>query len=787
MKIRAKIFLFIFITSFVIFTVVIGMIVFRYRNDSLQKARDLADSFAIQGANSVKSTLEKDLGVTKTLAQFFKGFSKIDGNIRHEIYSDAIGNVLDAHPEYMAVWMSWELRFIDENYHKPYGRQRTVAVKDAGNIKFIIDTVETEGDAIGSMYYQQKISKKDLLTNPYFYVYSPKEGGDSILETSVAVPILKDGDFAGLAGIDITLDRFQKLTDQIRPFENSFAILIANNGTIISFPDEKYAGDSIIKVFPEFIRFNVMEKIRDGKQFSFIYTDSTSYSNYVSFSPVKVGNTNTPWSLCLIAPTKKIEEEAIANFNYSLFVVFIGLLGFSIITLFIAQRISKPLKQSIDILKDLDQGIIDFSKQIKARSKDELAEMARSLNKLMFTLNETANFAKKIGQGDLLAQYKPLSKQDVLGNALIEMQQNLRKATEEQEIRNLERKKQVWVQDGITRIGEILRKSSDNLEDFLLHIISNVVTYLKAEQGAIFLLNDDESGKQFLELRTAYAYNKKKVLEAKVEIGESLVGRCFQERELIYLTDLPEGYTFISSGLGEHEPKSLILIPLMFETEPIGVLEIALLRELANFEIDFLKSISERIASSISVALKNQKTAELLEKYQQQSEEIEQREQILQEKLIELQKAQEEMEINKIENQLVINAITQIGSVVWYDMNGNILDIKTPNLKEAGLSEKSMIGKNQSEFAPEAKEDPEAYQQFWDDLRKGKVRKRIFKTETSKGLLWISEIYTPIKDHKGNPYKVINIGINISEQKALEVKIQELQKEIEQLKNKYKE
>ncbi len=786
MKLRAKIFLFIFITSFIIFTIVIGVIVFRYRNDSLQKARGLADSFTIQGANSVKSTLEKDLGVTKTIALFFKGFDKINEKERHNIYSDAIGNVLKGHPEYMAVWMSWELRFIDKNYTKPYGRQRTVAVKDAGNIKLIIDTVETEGDAIGSMYYQQKMSKTDLLTNPYFYVYSPKEGGDSILETSIAAPILKDGDFAGLAGIDITLDRFQKLTDGIRPFENSYAILIANNSTVISYPEGKFAGDSINKIFPEFVKFNVNEKIREGKQFSFIYVDSVNYSNYVSFYPVKVGNTGSPWSLCLIAPTKKIEEEAIANFNYSLFVGFIGLLGFSLIMLFIAQRLTLPLKQSIDILKDLDKGIIDFSKQVKARSNDELAEMARTLNKLMFTLNETAGFARKIGQGDLTATYKPLSDKDVLGNALIDMQQNLRKATEMEEIRSLERKKQEWAQEGINRLGEILRKSTGNLEEYLLSILSNIVSYLKAEQGAIFLLNDDHPEKVFLELRTAYAYNKKKVLEAKVEIGESLVGRCFQERETIYLKDLPEGYTFISSGLGEHEPKSLILLPLMFESAPFGVIEIASLHELADFEIEFLKSISERVASSISVALKNQKTEDLLEKYRQQTEEIEERERILQEHLKELQEAQKEIEINKIENRSVIDALTKIGSVVWYDMDGNILDIKDPHLSEAGLSEKTMIGKNQREFAPEAKENPEEYEKFWDGLRSGMIQKRVFKTLTSKGLLWISEIYTPIKDHTGKPYKVINIGIDISGQKALEEQIKKLQEEIEALRKELK-
>ena len=783
MKIRAKIFLFIFVTSFIVFAVVIGIIVFNYRSDALKEAKRLADSFALQSAKSVKSTLEQDLSVAKTLSMAFNGFDKIDNDIRQPIYKNIIGNILKGHPEYLAVWMSWELRFIDPTYKKPYGRQRTVTVIESGNLNFIVDTVELNGDVLGSMYHNQKISMKDLLTDPYFYVYSPEVGGDSILETSVAASIIKDGEFVGLAGIDITLSRFQKLTAQIQPFKNSFAFLVANNSRIITFPNQKTVGDSINNIFPEFIKFEVAEKIKKGNIFSFEYEDSTSYSNYVSFAPVKVGNTGTPWSICLIAPTKVIEEEAIANFNMSLFIGFIGLMMFSIVSLIIAQRITLPLKQSTAILKDLDKGIIDFSKKVKTRSNDELAEMGKSLNHLMTTLHETANFAKKIGNGDFSSKYEAISKEDVLGNALIDMKNNLQRAQEQEDIRHLERKKLNWSQDGVTELGEVLRKSSDNFEEYLFNIISKVVTYLAAEQGGIFLLNDEDSENSFLELKTAFAYDRKKVLESRIEIGESLVGRCFQEKELIHLTNLPDGYTFITSGLGGHNPRSLLLLPLMFESEIFGVIEIASLRELADFEIDFLQSIGERIASSISVAHKNIKTKDLLEKFQIQTNEIEERERSIKENIIKLQKAQEEAELREIETEGVINALIKIGSVVWYDMNGTILKIKDPGLFDAGLTESDMIGKNQSEFAKEAKENPEEYKRFWDDLREGNSRRRLFKAETNNGIIWISEIYTPIKDNKGEPYKVINIGFNISEQKSLEEKIKVLKAEIKELKS----
>lgn len=784
MRIRAKIFLFIFITSFLVFAIVIGYIVFNYRNYSIKEANRLANIYAKHASSFVKNTLETDLAVCQTLSLGFNDYDKIPSKEREVIYKDVLKNVLKGHPEYLSVWMSWELRFIEPGYTRKYGRKRTVTVREAGRVNFYVDTTELGGDSYGSGYYESKISGNDVLMDPYYYVYSQTEGGDSILETSVAKPIMIDGEFAGIVGIDITLDRFQKIIEEIKPFKKSYAMLVSNSGIIISSPEQKNVGESLIHIFPSFVKYDVSAKIKQAKEFSFNLTDSTGFSNYISFSPVNAGNSKNSWSVCLVVPSNVVEEEAISNFNRSLIIGLIGILIFSILTLIIAQRLTGPLKQTTSILKDLDNGVIDFSKKLKVRSRDELAEMGRSLNNLMDTLYKTAEFAKKIGQGDFTASFKAISEQDVLGNALIDMQKNLQIGQEQEEIRQLERRKLNWAQDGLSELGEVLRTSTDNFEDYLLTILSQIIKYIKADQGAVFLLNTQDTKHPFLELRSAYAYDKKKALEAKMEIGESLVGRCFQEKEIIYMTNIPEGYTFVSSGLGGHEPRCLFLMPLLFEDEPFGVIELASFRELADFEIDFLKSIGERVASSISVMAKNVQTKELLEQYQIQSDELMSREMMLQENLKELQKIQEDAKGKENETTGIIEALADIGAIVWYDMEGNILNIRDKNLKDVGLSPKDLIGKNQSEFAIEAKEQPEEYKMFWEDLRDGISRRRLFSIDSNKGKIWISEIYTPIRDSSGNYVKVVNIGFNITEQKVLEEKIEKLQEELERLKDK---
>ncbi len=782
MRIRAKIFLFIFITSFIVFALVITYIAFNYRNYSIQQANKLVNIYVQNAANSAKITLEKDLTVCETVAESFKDYDKIPKNLREPIYNDILKNVLAGHPEYLSVWMSWELRFIQPGYTNKYGRKRTVAIRDAGVISFVIDTAELGGDNIGSIYYQSKISKKDVLVDPYFYVYSQKDGGDSVLETSIAKPLIIDGEFAGIIGIDITLNRFQNIIDETRPFENTYALLVSNNGTIISAPEPGMEGDSLLSKFPVFVKNDVLQNIKEGKNFSFVFSDSSGVSNYVSIAPIQIGKTITPWSICLIVPSKVIEKESITYFNISLLIGSFGILLFSLITLMIARRITLPLKQTTSILKDLDKGIIDPSKKVHVRSHDELAEMGKSLNNLLDTLSKTAEFAKKIGEGDFNAQYTALSNFDVLGNTLIEMQKNLRVGQEQEEIRQFERLKLNWAQEGLSQLGEVLRTSTDNFEDYLYVILGQIVNYLKADQGGIFILNTLDSEHHYLELLAAFAYNKKKSMQAKIEIGESLVGRCFQEKEVIYMTNLPEGYTFVSSGLGGHEPHCLFLMPLLYEDEPFGVIELASFREFADFEIEFLRSIGERVASSTSIMQKNVQTKQLLDQYQIRSEELSRREQTLQETLIELQKTQEDDSIKEKETEGIVEALNKIGSIVWYNLGGTIINIRDSNINTLMRTDKEMIGKNHSEFEPEVKTDMEAYKKFWNDLKAGHTKQRTIKRKTKKGDIWLFETYTPIKDKSGMTYKIISIAIDITEQKKLQDEIERLELEVINLK-----
>ena len=104
------------------------------------------------------------------------------------------------------------------------------------------DTVELDGDNKTSLYYNCKVKKADLLSDPYWFSYNKK---DSILETSIGTPLLEGSRFLGIVGFDISLEAFQTMVDSIRPIKGARSFVLSSNGSVIAANDSKLRGKKL--------------------------------------------------------------------------------------------------------------------------------------------------------------------------------------------------------------------------------------------------------------------------------------------------------------------------------------------------------------------------------------------------------------------------------------------------------------------------------------------------------------------------------------------------------------
>lgn len=422
------------------------------------------------------------------------------------------------------------------------------------------------------------------------------------------------------------------------------------------------------------------------------------------------------------------------------------------IAYFLMRSITVPVNFLKNVVVKLGRGELVEEKQAKF-SNDEIGEMAFAMDNLVSGLKATTLFAENIGKGNYTSDFKPLSDHDVLGNALINMRDNLARVAEEDKKRN-------WITEGLARFGEILRSNTNDLNKLADEIISNLVKYLKANQGAIYILDDELEGDEpTISMKACYAWDKKKYLNQKIHKGEGLAGQAWQEGDTIFLTEVPQNYIRITSGLGDANPTCILIVPLKFNEQIYGVVEIASFNVLKDFEIQFVEKIAESIASTISTVKVNARTQRLLEESQEMTEQMRAQEEEMRQNMEELQATQEEMQRTQAETEGTMMAINNTLAIADYDIEGHISKINATYLNLMGYSASEVMGEHHRLFVTKEEKSSEEYRQFWRDLAAGKIQKGTFKRLTRQGtLITLKSTFTPIRNRQGEVVRIMEIA-----------------------------
>ncbi len=324
-------------------------------------------------------------------------------------------------------------------------------------------------------------------------------------------------------------------------------------------------------------------------------------------------------------------------------ITFFGLL--ILVILILKKKFVKPILLLKNYLDILAKG--NLPNNFKFTDKNEIKDMIRSINILTNNLKNTRKFALEVGKGNFKTSVNVFGNKGDLGKALVEMKDSLHRVAKEKEKQEIDEENRNWSIRGLAKFGDILRENNSNMEDLSYLIIKNLVHHMKANQGAFFVINNDNKNNIFIELVSAFAYKRRKQLDKNLKLNEGLVGICVAEGKTTYLTELPDDYINITSGLGDASPNSLLIVPLKLNDEIYGVVEIASFDKFEKFEIDFVEKIGENIASKIANVKINFKTKKLLRESEEKTKEMKRQEEKMRQTLEALQIAEKQAHIKE--------------------------------------------------------------------------------------------------------------------------------------------
>src|SRR5690606_14285863 len=207
---------------------------------------------------------------------------------------------------------------------------------------------------------------------------------------------------------------------------------------------------------------------------------------------------------------------------------------------------------------------------------DNVNQLAGNLTTQVRALSDVATAVTK---GDLTRTIDVAAQGEVLTlkDTINQMIANLRDTTETN-------KEQDWLKTNLAKFSGMMQ-GQRSIESLAQLIMSELTPVVSAQLGTFFVVEEYEP---VLKLLASYGYTRRKSVSNRFAFGEGIVGQAALEKRTILLTQVPDDYVTISSGLGESPPRNIIVLPIVFEGNVRGVIELGSFEPFSPIHITFL-------------------------------------------------------------------------------------------------------------------------------------------------------------------------------------------------------
>ncbi|HEY2366636.1 MAG TPA: HAMP domain-containing protein, partial [Polyangiaceae bacterium] len=196
-------------------------------------------------------------------------------------------------------------------------------------------------------------------------------------------------------------------------------------------------------------------------------------------------------------------------------------------------------------------------------------------------------------------------------------------------------KEQDWLKTNLAKFSGMMQ-GQRSIASLARLVMSELTPLVSAQQGLLYVLENEEET-PMLQLLSSYAFESRKQLSNRFALGEGLVGQCALEKKAILVTDVPGDYLSIRSGLGKSPPTNVIVLPVIFEGQVKGVLELASFEHFNPTHEAFLDQLVQSIGVVFNMIGASMRTEELLQELQRSNSELGNRSRELEEKASELE------------------------------------------------------------------------------------------------------------------------------------------------------
>lgn len=383
-------------------------------------------------------------------------------------------------------------------------------------------------------------------------------------------------------------------------------------------------------------------------------------------------------------------------------------------------------------------------------------------NRLQSRMRNIA-FAEEISKGNFEVE-ATFEAGDSLGQALLKMRDNLRKAAQ------LESEEQFF-NIGFAKASEILAQNADDKIGLLEKMLSFLVSYTQGQVGAIYLTHyreatnpenptpEHQRGEKepYLVLNNLYAYHKKQYEQFEngltIAWGEGIVGEAALRLKPLYFNNLPQNFHVVESALGKTSVRNLLLLPLLTaQNECLGVLEIGYFQNIPSHYINFAERSAYTLAEVLKNIIANEENKRLLEETQAVT--------------LKLKNAQEEVYRSSKALRKFRETMDAYTIVVEISAQARIVYVNEKFCQVTGYDYHEAVGQLHTFYIPDDVQKEGAYEKLRRKLDEARYFEQDVKRKKKDGsVLWLRAYYFPEFDENGNLEKTVCLCSDVTEEK----------------------